>query len=83
MACDGVGRPFVFTVTGGNTNDCTRFTAVTEAIRVPRTGQGRPRVRPSRVLGDKGYSSRAYAPGCVGAASATPFPSEQIRSATG
>jgi transposase len=30
-----------------------------EAIRVPRMGPGRPRVRPSRVLGDKGYSSRA------------------------
>jgi transposase len=30
-----------------------------KAIRVPRTGPGRPRVRPSHVLGDKGYSSRA------------------------
>lgn len=26
---------------------------------MPRTGPGRPRVRPSHVLGDKGYSSRA------------------------
>lgn len=30
-----------------------------EAIRVPRLGPGRPRVRPAHVLGDKGYSSRA------------------------
>lgn len=30
-----------------------------EAIRVPRLGAGRPRVRPAHVLGDKGYSSRA------------------------
>ncbi|GAA4708075.1 hypothetical protein GCM10023324_71740 [Streptomyces youssoufiensis] len=30
-----------------------------EAIRVPRTGPGRPRVRPAHVLGDKGYSSKA------------------------
>ncbi|MCP2099435.1 Transposase [Actinosynnema pretiosum] len=30
-----------------------------EAIRVPRTGRGRPRVRPDHVLGDKGYSSKA------------------------
>lgn len=29
-----------------------------EAIRVPRVGPGRPRIRPSHVLGDKGYSSR-------------------------
>ncbi|MGW2206900.1 IS5 family transposase [Streptomyces sp. NPDC001774] len=59
LACDGRGRPLAFVVTGGNTNDCTRFTAVMEAIRVPRLGPGRPRVRPDHVLGDKGYSSKA------------------------
>ncbi|MFJ6727391.1 IS5 family transposase [Streptomyces sp. NPDC091281] len=58
LACDGRGRPLGFVVTGGNTNDCTQFTAVMEAIRVPRTGPGRPRVRPDHVLGDKGYSSK-------------------------
>jgi len=30
-----------------------------QAIRVPRVGPGRPRIRPSHVIGDKGYSSRA------------------------
>ncbi|MFI7327394.1 IS5 family transposase [Streptomyces rubiginosohelvolus] len=59
LACNGRGRPLAFVVTGGNTNDCTRFTAVMEAIRVPRIGPGRPRVRPDHVLGDKGYSSKA------------------------
>ncbi|WP_436961122.1 IS5 family transposase [Streptomyces sp. SudanB182_2057] len=59
LACDAFGRPLAFTVTGGNTNDCTQFTAVMEQIRVPRIGPGRPRVRPAHVLGDKGYSSRA------------------------
>ncbi|MFE4869862.1 IS5 family transposase [Streptomyces sp. NPDC056682] len=59
LACDGSGRPLAFTLTGGNTNDCTQFTAVMEAIRVPRIGPGRPRVRPAHVLGDKGYSSKA------------------------
>ncbi|MFF4690224.1 IS5 family transposase [Streptomyces sp. NPDC001307] len=59
LACDGAGRPLAFTVTGGNTNDCTQFIAVMEAIRVPGMGPGRPRVRPSHVLGDKAYSSRA------------------------
>jgi transposase len=48
-----------FVVTGGNVNDCTRFTQVMQAIRVPRLGPGRPRVRPDHVLGDKGYSSKA------------------------
>ncbi|KUH39069.1 transposase [Streptomyces kanasensis] len=59
MACEGRGRPLAFVVTGGNTNDCTRFIAVMEAVRVPRIGPGRPRVRPDHVLGDKGYSSKA------------------------
>ncbi|MFJ1969227.1 IS5 family transposase [Streptomyces sp. NPDC087903] len=59
LARDSIGRPLAFTLTGGNTNDCTQFTAVMEAIRVPRIGPGRPRTRPAHVLGDKGYSSRA------------------------
>lgn len=59
LACDAVGRPLAFTLTGGNTNDCTQFTAVMEAIRVPRNGPGRPRTRPAHVIGDKGYSSKA------------------------
>jgi transposase len=29
-----------------------------DAIRVPRTGRGRPRTRPDHVIADKGYSSR-------------------------
>ncbi|GAA0301172.1 hypothetical protein GCM10010302_44640 [Streptomyces polychromogenes] len=54
-----MGRPLAFVLTGGNTNDCTQFTAVMDAIRVPRTGPGRPRKRPGHVIGDKGYSSKA------------------------
>ncbi len=45
-------------LTGGNTNDCTRFEHVMDTIRVPRTGPGRPRSRPDHVIADKGYSSR-------------------------
>ncbi|MDX3372396.1 IS5 family transposase [Streptomyces sp. ME02-6987-2C] len=59
LACDGLGRPLGFVLTGGNVNDCTRFTEVMETIRVPRLGSGRPRTRPVHVLGHKGYSSRA------------------------
>ncbi|MER6260848.1 IS5 family transposase [Streptomyces sp900105245] len=59
LACDGRGRPLAFVVPGGNTNDCTRFTAAMEAIRVPRIGPGRPGVQPDHVLGDKGYNSKA------------------------
>lgn len=59
LACDAVGRPLAFTVTGGNTNNCTQLAAVMSAIRVPRIGPGRPQVRPAHVLGDKGCSSKA------------------------
>ncbi len=59
LACDAGGRPLAFVLTGGNTNDCTQFTTVMDAIRVPRTGPGRPRTRPDHVIGDKGYSSKA------------------------
>ncbi|WP_420708699.1 IS5 family transposase [Streptomyces sp. NRRL F-4474] len=59
LACDAAGRPLAFVLTGGNTNDCTQFTAVMDAIRVPRLGPGRPRTRPGHVIGDKGYSSKA------------------------
>lgn len=37
-----------------NTDDRTQFITVMEAIRAPRMGPDRPRVRPSYVLGDKG-----------------------------
>ena len=46
-------------LSGGNVNDCTRFTQVMAAIRVERPGPGRPRVRPEHVIADKGYSSKA------------------------
>jgi len=46
-------------LTGGNVNDCTRFTQVMAGIRFERPGPGRPATRPVRVLADKGYSSKA------------------------
>lgn len=46
-------------VTAGQRGDSPQFAAVLDAIRVPRTGPGHPRVRPLRVRGDKAYSSRA------------------------
>ncbi len=46
-------------LTGGNAGDCTQFTHLMAAIRVPRIGSGRPRARPDHVIGDKGYSTKA------------------------
>ncbi|MFD0432162.1 IS5 family transposase [Streptomyces zhihengii] len=59
LACEQGQKPLSLLVTAGQRGDSPQFTAVLEAIRVPRLGLGRPRVRPVRVRGDKAYSSRA------------------------
>lgn len=59
LACEQGQRPLSLVVTAGQRGDSPQFTSVLEGIRVPRVGQGRPRVRPLRVRGDKAYSSRA------------------------
>lgn len=43
-------------LTAGPAHDSTQLEPVLDAIRVPRR-RGRPRKRPARLLGDKGYSS--------------------------
>ncbi|MFJ5521234.1 IS5 family transposase [Streptomyces griseoluteus] len=58
LACDGLGRPLAFTLTGGNVNDCTQLEPVLDQIKIARPGPGRPRTRPGRVVADKGYSAR-------------------------
>lgn len=58
LACDGQGRPLTFTLTGGNSNDCTQFEPVMDGIRIARPGPGRPRTGPERIAADKGCSSR-------------------------
>jgi transposase len=57
LACDGRGRPLAVVLTAGQRHDSTQLEPVLDAIRVPRPGgRGRPRKRPDRVIGDKGYS---------------------------
>jgi transposase len=54
------GRKTLATVlTPGQAADSPQFTTVLGRVRVSRrSGPGRPRTRPDRVLGDKAYSSR-------------------------
>lgn len=59
LASEQGQRPLSLLVTAGQRGDSPQFVAVLEGIRVPRTGPGRPRVRPLRVRGDKAYSSSA------------------------
>lgn len=57
LACEQGQRRLFLLVTAGQRGDSPQLVAVLEGIRVPRTGPGRPRVRPLR--GAKAYSSRA------------------------
>jgi transposase len=59
LAVEQGQRPLSIVLTAGQRGDSPQFTAVLGGIRVPRLGPGRPRTRPSRVLADKAYSSRA------------------------
>ena len=46
-------------ITAGQRNEQSVFEALMEAGVVRRAGRrGRPRIRPDRVVGDKGYSSK-------------------------
>jgi transposase len=45
-------------LTPGERNEATVFEPLMEAGAVKRAGRGRPKKRPGRVVGDKGYSSR-------------------------
>ena len=57
LRVDGNGRPLTFLITEGERHEAVVFEALMEQGAVHRAGCGRPRVRPVRVVGDKGYSS--------------------------
>ncbi|MFE3121847.1 IS5 family transposase [Streptomyces hydrogenans] len=59
LVSDSRARPLALHVTAGQAGDAPAFEAVMAAIRVPRSGSGRPRTRPDAVLADRAYSSRA------------------------
>jgi transposase len=59
-ACEQRRKTLATTLTAGQAADSPQFTAALGRIRVPRrSGPGRLRTRPDRVLGDKAHSSRA------------------------
>jgi transposase len=58
LRCDGNGRPITFLISVGERHEAVVFASLMEQGEVKRPGAGRPRIRPHRVSGDKGYSSR-------------------------
>ena len=56
---EGGGKPIAVVLTAGQRHEQVAFRPLMERGAVKRPGRGRPRVRPRRVAGDKGYSSPA------------------------
>jgi transposase len=59
LRAEGGGKPMTLVLTPGQRHEATAFTRLLEQGAVKRPGRGRPRLRPGRVVGDKGYTGRA------------------------
>jgi transposase len=55
LVCDGNGVPLAAEVTAGQAHESTQFESVLGKVRIPGR-RGRPRCRPLKLAGDKGYS---------------------------
>lgn len=57
---DGNGIPLAVVLTGANTHDVTQLLPLVDGIQPVRGKPGRPRQRPQRVQGDRGYDSEPH-----------------------
>jgi transposase len=55
---DRKGKIITFLITAGQRHEQSAFYRLMERGAIKGPGRGRPRLRPERVAGDKGYSSR-------------------------
>ncbi len=58
VRAEGGGKLLTLVLTPGQRHEATAFERLLEQGAVKRPGPGRPRVRPGRVVGDKGYTGR-------------------------
>lgn len=58
LRTDGDGKLFTLVLTPGQRHEAVVFPTLLESRAVKRRGPGRPKRRPRRVVGDKGYSRR-------------------------
>jgi transposase len=59
LRCEGQGKPMTFVLTSGQRHESVALDALLDGGAVKRAGRGRPKRRPHRLVGDKGYASRA------------------------
>jgi len=57
---DAGGIPLAIVLTGANTHDVTQLIPLVDGIRPVSGKRGRPRKRPERVQGDRGYDSEPH-----------------------
>ncbi len=57
LRAEGNGRPITAVLTGGERHEQIALEALLDQGTIRRPGRGRPRLRPRRAAGDKGYSS--------------------------
>ncbi|MCD0168624.1 IS5 family transposase [Deinococcus sp. 23YEL01] len=56
LRAEGHGKPMAFVLSGGEQHEAKFLARLLETGAVMRAGRGRPRLRPERLVGDKGYS---------------------------
>jgi transposase len=59
LRAEANGRPITAVLTAGQRHEQVALEALLDRGAIRRPGPGRPRLRPRRVAGDKGYSSPA------------------------
>src|SRR4029453_882906 len=57
LRAEGGGKPIIAGLTGGERHEQIALEGLLDGGALPRSGRGRPRLRPRRLAGDKGYSS--------------------------
>ena len=55
VRAEGKGKPITLVLTAGQRHEATAFEALMTSGAVKRPGRGRPKIRPQRIVGDKGY----------------------------
>ncbi|RCJ27929.1 hypothetical protein A6S26_35015 [Nostoc sp. ATCC 43529] len=58
IRCEGKGKPITFLLSPGQRNESIFLEQLMSQGAVKRSGRGRPRLRPLRLVGDKGYTGR-------------------------
>jgi transposase len=57
LRAEGGGKPIIAVLTGGERHEQIALEDLLDGGAIRRPGRGRPRLRPHRLAGDKGYSS--------------------------